>query len=172
MPTKLRKTRKMRGSFTCGYGAKKKHRGKGSKGGKGYAGSHKHHMTYIAKYEPDHFGKKGFFSRKKKDKALNIEDLEKMEGNEINLTKKGYGKLIGKGKVSRAMNVTVSKASKQAKEKIEKAGGKLNLEEEKEDVEGFEEDEEKKEEPSEDDAIEEETEEDEETEDEREEENV
>lgn len=158
MPTKLRKTRKMRGSFTCGYGAKKKHRGKGSKGGKGYAGSHKHHMTYIAKYEPDHFGKKGFYSRKKKESSINVEELEKMEGNDINLTEKGYGKLTGKGKISKAVNVTVSRASKHAKEKIANAGGTIKLDEEKEDFGEFEE-EEKKDEPSDDDAIEEDSEE-------------
>ena len=150
----------MRGSFTCGYGSKKKHRGKGSKGGKGYAGSHKHHMTYIAKYEPDHFGKHGFYSRKEKENAINVEEVEKMEGNEINLTEKGYGKLIGKGRITKAKTVTVAKASKQAKEKMEKAGGSLNLSEEKEEeFEDFEEEEEKKEEPSDEDVIEEETEE-------------
>lgn len=126
MPTKLRKTRKMRGSFTCGYGAKKKHRGKGSKGGKGYAGSHKHHWNYMVKYEPDHFGKHGFFSRKKKGDAINVGDLEKLsDKNDINLSELGYDKLLGKGSVSRALVVTVASFSKQAKEKIEKAGGKI-----------------------------------------------
>jgi len=132
MPTDMRKTRKMRAKTTHGYGSKKKHRGKGSKGGKGYAGSHKHHMTYIAKYEPDHFGKHGFFSRKKKEKAINVEELEKMGEKDINLTEMGFGKLIGKGKVTKPVNVTVKKASKQAKEKIEGAKGKLNLQEETE----------------------------------------
>jgi large subunit ribosomal protein L15 len=33
MSKKRKKIIKMRGSKTCGYGAKKKHRGKGSKGG-------------------------------------------------------------------------------------------------------------------------------------------
>ena len=65
-----KKVQKMRGSKTHGYGAKKKHRGKGSKGGKGYGGSTKHNRTYIYAYEPEHFGHKGFHSMKKKDVIL------------------------------------------------------------------------------------------------------
>ncbi|MEM5812805.1 MAG: uL15 family ribosomal protein [Candidatus Aenigmatarchaeota archaeon] len=152
MPTKLRKTRKMRGSKTHGYGSKKKHRGKGSKGGKGYAGSHKHKWIKIIKEEPDHFGKHGFTSiRRKESKAINIKDLERLikdfrEGKidikndeikednekiEINLTKLGYDKLLGKGKLNfeKPIIIIVKSFSKQAKEKIESANGKIIAEE-------------------------------------------
>lgn len=148
MPTKLRKTRKMRGSKTCGYGSKKKHRGKGSKGGKGYAGSHKHKWIKIIKEEPDHFGKHGFTSIKRVErKIINIEDLDKLlkdfeEGKikieenkikesensiEIDLTKLGYDKLLGKGKITskKPIVIFVKSFSKKAKEKIESAGGKI-----------------------------------------------
>lgn len=129
MPTKLRKTRKMRGSGGCGYGTKKKHRGKGSKGGKGYAGSHKHHYIRTMIEEPDHFGKHGFTSLKKMKKNLkiiNVGDLEKLTDKpEINLGEMGFGKLLGKGSVSKALTVTVPDYSKDAKEKIEKAGGQI-----------------------------------------------
>lgn len=154
MPTKLRKTRKMRGSKTCGYGSKKKHRGKGSKGGKGYAGSHKHKWIKIIKEEPDHFGKHGFTSvRKKENVIINVKDLEKLikdfrEGKmkieheeikeddekiEINLTKLGYDKLLGKGKinVNKPILIFVKSFSKQAKQKIESVGGKIIKEIEK-----------------------------------------
>ncbi|MBU5678323.1 MAG: uL15 family ribosomal protein [Candidatus Aenigmatarchaeota archaeon] len=152
MPTKLRKTRKMRGSKTHGYGSKKKHRGKGSKGGKGYAGSHKHKWIKIIKEEPEHFGKHGFTSiRGKESKTINIKDLERLikdfrEGKidikndeikeddekiEINLTKLGYDKLLGKGKLNfeKPIIIIVKSFSQQAKQKIESANGKIITEE-------------------------------------------
>ncbi|MEM7826742.1 MAG: uL15 family ribosomal protein [Candidatus Aenigmatarchaeota archaeon] len=128
MPTKLRKTRKMRGSKTCGYGSKKKHRGKGSRGGKGYAGAHKHKWTYITKYEPEHFGKRGFSSLRKRAKTINLDELKRIaekEGNEIDLKKLGFNKLLGRGKIEEPLTVKVQQVSKLAKEKIEKAGGRI-----------------------------------------------
>jgi large subunit ribosomal protein L15 len=132
MATKDRKIRKMRGSKTCGYGSKKKHRGKGSKGGKGYAGSHKHKWTYIVKYEPDHFGKHGFTPVKRKEaKTINVGELEELlkknslEKNEIDLTELGYEKLLGKGKVTKPFIIKVKEFSEIAKRKIESAGGKI-----------------------------------------------
>ena len=41
MQNKVKKVRKFRGSHTHGYGSKKKHRGAGSRGGRGMAGSGK-----------------------------------------------------------------------------------------------------------------------------------
>jgi len=132
MATKNRKIRKMRGSKTCGYGSKKKHRGKGSKGGKGYAGSHKHKWTYIVKYEPDHFGKHGFTPIKRKEvKTINVGELEKvlkkinLEKNEIDLSELGYEKLLGKGKVTKPFIIKVKEFSEIAKNKIESVGGKV-----------------------------------------------
>jgi len=132
MATKDRKIRKMRGSKTCGYGSKKKHRGKGSKGGKGYAGSHKHKWTYIVKYEPDHFGKHGFVPpRKKQIKTINVGELENvlkrlnLESNEIDLSELGYEKLLGKGKVTKPFIIKVKEFSERAKNKIESAGGMI-----------------------------------------------
>jgi len=124
---KVKKIRGMRGSKTHGYGAKKKHRGKGSRGGKGYAGSHKHKFSYIVKYEPDHFGYKGFHSLKTKDTVINIRDLEKLAGgkDEIDLTSLGFDKLLSAGEIKKPLTVAVKNCSKKAKEKIEKAGGKI-----------------------------------------------
>ena len=125
MPKK--KVQKMRGSKTHGYGAKKKHRGKGSRGGKGYAGSHKHKYSYITSYEPDHFGFKGFRSLRKKDIIINIRDLEKIskEKNELNLNEMGFTKLLSDGEISKALTIRIKKFSKKARAKIEKAGGKI-----------------------------------------------
>jgi len=126
---KRKKVRKMRGSHTHGYGSKKKHRGKGSRGGKGYAGSDKHKKSYISRYEPEHFGKHGFTSLKKLKKSIriiNLDGLEKIsKGNEIDLTQLGYDKLLGKGNVTRPLTIRVKLFSKMAKDKVEKVGGKI-----------------------------------------------
>ena len=110
---------------THGYGSKKKHRGKGSKGGKGYAGSHKHKYSYIVKYEPSHFGFKGFAGYKKKPLFINVDKLEMFNKKELDLTSLGYEKLLGRGNITKPINVKVHHCTKKAKEKIEKAGGKV-----------------------------------------------
>lgn len=124
--SKMKKVHKMRG-YKRGFGSKKKHRGKGSKGGKGYGGSTKHKRSYIYAYEPEHFGYKGFHSLRKKDVASNIRDLEKIskDKSEIDLNELGFTKLLSNGEISKALTVRVKKFSKKAKEKIEKAGGKI-----------------------------------------------
>src|SRR3989338_363122 len=123
-----KKVRKMRGSVNHGYGSKKKHRGKGSQGGKGWGGSTKHKRSFIYAYKPDHFGHKGFHSiGREEEKVANVGELEKL-GNgkkEISLADLGYGKLLGDGKISVQVTVHVAKFSKSAKEKIESAGGKI-----------------------------------------------
>ncbi|MFH0832662.1 MAG: uL15m family ribosomal protein [Candidatus Aenigmatarchaeota archaeon] len=119
-----KKNERMRGSKTHGYGSKKKHRGKGSKGGKGYGGSTQQKRSYILRYEPNHFGHKGFNSLRKKNNIINVGDLEKL-GNEIDLITMGYDKLLSKGDISKPIIVRVKKFSKMAKEKIEKAGGRV-----------------------------------------------
>ncbi len=129
MPTRFRKKiTRQRGRKWHGWGAKKKHRGKGSRGGKGWGGSTKHKRSYIYSYEPDHFGYKGFHSLKKKGKAINVEDLEKFGKTEIDLTELGYDRLLSKGNINSAIIVHVNKFSPRAKEKIEAAGGKITSE--------------------------------------------
>ncbi len=133
-----KKVRKQRGSRTYGWGSQKKHRGKGSKGGKGKAGMHKHKWTYTVKYEPDHFGKRGF-KRPIKNvvKAINLSEIEKLvsknpevvkkeNGSQIiDLTKLGYEKVLGKGKISKPYVIIARKFSEKAKQKIEAVGGKV-----------------------------------------------
>ncbi|HDD46221.1 MAG TPA: 50S ribosomal protein L15, partial [Candidatus Aenigmarchaeota archaeon] len=100
---KRKKVVKMRGSKTHGYGAKKKHRGKGSKGGKGYAGSFKHKKMMMLKYEPERIKrKKGTTGpkRKKEIKCINLYEIEKIaQGKEIDVTKMGYQKVLGRGEI-------------------------------------------------------------------------
>ncbi len=127
MPVRFRrKGRKMRG-YDRGFGEKKKHRGKGSHGGRGYAGSTKHKKSYIVRFEPKHFDHRGFHPLQRTvDKIANVGGLEKLaKGGEVNLTELGYDKLLAKGEVTKPVTVHVSKFSKGAKAKIEKAGGKI-----------------------------------------------
>ena len=129
-----KKFRKFRGKRTYGYGCHKKHRGGGSRGGRGKAGGHKHKWSYVVKYEPERFGKYGFkrpTAVKRKIRAININELvkiaeQKEKGkSKINLTELGYDKLLGKGKISRPLTVEVASFSKIAAQKLEKAGGKI-----------------------------------------------
>ena len=137
MPHKLRKTRKMRGSRTQGYGRVGQHRDSGSKGHR-KAGRHKHLWSYVTTYEPDYFGKHGFTSPKslkRKENVINVAKLdeisqkfsvEKEKGKlYIDLTSLGYSKLLGTGQTSKALIVNVPSCSKSAAEKIKEAGGQV-----------------------------------------------
>ncbi len=137
MPHRLRKIRKKRGSRTCGYGRVGQHRKSGSKGYR-KAGRHKHGWTYVIKYEPDYYGKKGFTSPKSLRREVNVinvgeleEIAEKYGGKTeegkilIDLEGLGYTKLLGSGKVTKPLIVKVSSYSKSAAEKIDEAGGKV-----------------------------------------------
>jgi large subunit ribosomal protein L15 len=142
MPHKLRKTRKKRGSRTHGWGRVGQHRGGGQRGGHGKAGFHKHRWTYVIKYEPDYFGKKGFTSPKslkRKVNAINAGTLDeiaeklstKKEGKLfIDLESLGYTKLLGTGKVTKPLTVKAPSCSKSAAEKIKEAGGQILIESE------------------------------------------
>jgi len=139
MPHKKRKVRKKRGSRTYGYGRVGQHRGKGQRGGHGKAGLHKHKWSYILRYEPDYFDKHGFRARRRKDEnVINVGDLDeqvdqllkekkaakKRGGIYVDLSKMGYDKLLGSGKVTHRLIIRVASHSKSAAEKIEEANGK------------------------------------------------
>ena len=136
MPTRLRKVRKQRGSRFHGWGQVGQHRGAGSRGGRGNAGLMKHKWTWTVKYDPDHFGSKGFIppSQVKDKKWINIGQLDNLVLNKskdnsqiqiLNLNEMGYDKLLGQGQVKKIYNIIVNKISANAKNKIEKAGGKI-----------------------------------------------
>ena len=56
--------------------------------------------------------------------SINVSEVEEMaDGDSINLTDMGYDKLLGKGSISRAINITVSEASAGAMQKVVAAGG-------------------------------------------------
>jgi large subunit ribosomal protein L15 len=136
MPHKLRKIRKKRGSRTVGYGRVGQHRKSGSQGMR-KAGRHKHLWSYVLRYEPEYFGKKGFTSPKslkQKAKVINIGKLEELaqktseqkEGKIfIDLETLGYTKLLGTGKITKPLIVKIASCSKSAAEKIKEAGGQI-----------------------------------------------
>ncbi len=127
-----KKNTRQRGKTTYGFGSMKKHRGAGNRGGRGMAGSGKRadqRKTWILKhFGPEYFGKHGFTippSIKKHSKPINIENLP--DNDMVNLKDQGYTKLLAKGSPQRKYHIIVSECSKKAKEKIEKAGGKVEI---------------------------------------------
>ena len=120
----------MRGTRYHGYAAKK-HKGKGSHGGIGMAGTGKRadqKKSYIVKYEKDYFGGRKLKCKRKKLKVVNLKDLQelvkKTGKNEISL--KNY-KILSGGELKEKIIINAKSFSSKAKEKIEKAGGKANV---------------------------------------------
>ena len=140
---KRKKNTRQRGHKTHGWGAKKKHRGQGHRGGRGMAGTGKRADSKKPSIwkDLDYFGKHGFISKTPKVKinAVNInfieqhlnqfvaKDLIKKEGNVfvVELEKLGYNKLLGNGKISIKVKITTPYASKSAIEKVKQAGGEV-----------------------------------------------
>jgi len=130
-------SRKYLGSRRWGAGNIKNRRGKGSKGGKGYAGSHKHKWTYMVKYEPDHFGRFGFVSPTTKIiRTINLWDInkliidgkiEKSADGKFTANFKGC-KILGGGKLNFPATIQADSFSKSAVQKIKDAGGEAKLE--------------------------------------------
>lgn len=120
----------MRGHRTHGFSAKL-HKGSGSKGGKGMAGSGKRadqKKTLVLKEYKVYFGRQGFTSRKtkkRKIKFINIQDIEtRFKPGEIDLS--DY-KVLGDGEITNKFIIKANKASVSALEKIKKAGGEIIL---------------------------------------------
>ena len=133
------KTSKHRGSRTHGRG-KKAGRGKGKRGGHGMAGTHKHKYMWVLKNHPDYFGMHGFKRPPSLCKAsitLNINDLERLRSSDhvkvdkakvvADLGAMGIDKLLGAGFPTKKYDIKVPSASAKAVEKIEKAGGKVEI---------------------------------------------
>jgi large subunit ribosomal protein L15 len=127
-----KKIRKMRGSRTQGYGSHKKHRGGGSRGGRGKAGMMKHKKSWMLKYEPNHFGRRGFkvpSGAKKQLKAISLKDIDilakKLNKTEINISEFGYDKVLSTGKLTQPLTIKAKKFVERAKKKIEETGGKV-----------------------------------------------
>lgn len=136
MATRLRKSRKQRGSRYCGWGQIGQHRASGSRGGVGGAGKHKHFFIRTIKEEPNHFGHEQFHALRPSDvqKWVNIKELNELvkfsetdkDGKVVlDLDKLGIGKVLGAGILNSAFTVKVRKISDSARNKIISAGGEV-----------------------------------------------
>ena len=140
-----KKITKMRGRRAAGYGFSAGHRASGQRGGKGMAGSKKHHYIKVMQENPRYFGKWGF---KRPQKVidnlvtLNIGDIDEaadrlvergaatMTGKRYNIdvSKIGIDRILGSGKVTRMLNLVGVKAiTSRAREKVTGAGGTIDL---------------------------------------------
>ena len=147
-----KKSRKKRGTRTHGWGAGKKHRGAGNRGGRGRAGMGKRGQQKktlplaqgkkaVGQIANNNKGMPVVLERVKKINVLNLADLQNnMEkwtaegkaektktGYSVDLEKIGYTKLLSKGEVTFKLNIKINSASAKAKEKLEAAGGKIEL---------------------------------------------
>jgi large subunit ribosomal protein L15 len=144
MIRKRRKITRMRGSRTVGGGCSKKRRGAGHRGGRGQAGGHKHHWTWIVKYDPKHFGKYGFKRPQKLIKRLETVNLAYIDERIPDLLERGiaseedgmvvldvrdlgFEKVLGSGRITRPVHIKALEFSESAVEKITEAGGKAEV---------------------------------------------
>lgn len=139
-----KKVRKQRGSRVHGYGRiSGGHRASGARGGVGKAGTFKHHNIKSIKYKlRGGKDKMGFVRHKSvvaKPRTTNIENLNqlvsiqaekfgKKEGKiAVDLSSFGVDKLLGKGKITFPVAITVKLATDIAVDKIEAAGGSVTI---------------------------------------------
>ncbi|MCK9597225.1 uL15 family ribosomal protein [Candidatus Pacearchaeota archaeon] len=140
---KRKKSTRDKGSKTVRWGARKKQKKTGHRGGIGMAGSGKRadqKKTLVLKlYGNEYFGKQGITSRKtKRDMRLRI-NLRQINSNIENYIKKGIAKqtangveinlenykILGDGEVNKKMIIKASEASESAAAKVKKAGGEI-----------------------------------------------
>jgi len=140
---KRKKNSRQRASTTHGYGSKKKHRGHGSRGGTGLAGTGKRADSKKPSFwkDTEYFGKHGFISNAtiKPIFPINVLDIERnldryiaeklitKEGDTyvVDLSKLSFDKLLGDGRVSHKFRITAKFASALAIEKVQEAGGSV-----------------------------------------------
>lgn len=143
------KTKKMRGRKTFGYGSRKKHRSKGSVGGKGMAGTGKRgdakKSLVLNLYGSAYYGKRGFHPPAQKERReINLDQMQEHlryltekgfakrdKEIHVDLEKAGYTKLLGRGLIHEAFIIKIAECSAQAREKVEQHGGKILLREKK-----------------------------------------
>lgn len=137
-----KKSRHTRGKHWTGTRSK---RGAGNRGGRGRAGLGKRagHRKDMFRFGEKYLGRFGFKSVKQRKnfhgKVINVDRLDKLaeslvskklaekkaEGIEIYISKIGYEKLTGSGFVKNKLIIHAPAFTQSAKEKIEKAGGKV-----------------------------------------------
>jgi large subunit ribosomal protein L27Ae len=141
MTARLRKTRKLRGHTQMGYGRVGKHRKHPS--GRGAAGGLTHHRINFDRYHPGYFGKKGqrHFHLKRNQYFCPIVNLDRLwtlvsddtrkkyqtvkdKAPVIDVTKAGFYKVLGKGRLPNQPVIVKAKFfSKTAERRIKAVGG-------------------------------------------------
>jgi len=126
-----------------GWGQVGQHRKHGEKGGRN-VGKHKHLWSYVIRYEPDYFGKKGFktpqgITGESNPNTINITQIDQLIDKQtrqkqitkkqgkpyIDLTTLGYQKLLATGKLTKPIIIKVNSWSEAAATKIQEAGGQI-----------------------------------------------
>lgn len=134
-----------RGAGSCGWGARKKHKKAGHKGGVGMSGTGKRadqKKTLITKlYGNSYFGKQGITSKSTKRDTRkrinldiiqkNLESYGKKIGDKWEIELKNYKILAGKN-IKDKMIIKAKEASSNAIEQVKKAGGEIVLSKDKE----------------------------------------
>ncbi|EGR27056.1 ribosomal protein, putative [Ichthyophthirius multifiliis] len=143
MVTRLKNSRKLRGHVSHGHGRVGKHRKGGCRGGRGMAGGMHHHRILMQKWHPGYFGKKGIrtFHYNKNahfQQTVNIDKLWSLVSDQtrlkyatikdkapvIDVTKAGFFKVLGKGRLPNQPVVVKAKFfSKTAERRIKAIGG-------------------------------------------------
>jgi len=142
MPTRFKKTRKKRGTTCVGYGRVGKHRK--HPGGVGNAGGQHHLRTWFDRYHPGYFGKVGmrtFHQHKNLEycPTINLDKIWALVSEQtrlayakrtdgvapvIDVTKAGYFKVLGNGRLPKQPVIVKAKFfSSVAEKKIRAAGG-------------------------------------------------
>jgi len=137
------RTKKYRGSRTCGGGTHKNRRGAGNRGGRGHAGGNAHHFIRAMRegYRPGYIYK-GFTRPTVVDIPVfivNVGELDELvsflfeneadyitlDGDKytVDLYSIGIDKVLGSGKVTKKMAVKAEMFSASARAKIEAVGG-------------------------------------------------
>ena len=136
MPTRLRKTRKLRGGRHMGWGQVGQHRASGHKGGLGQSGMLKHHFSSMLKDDPDHFGHNSLNPPQRNiiKKWTNVRDLDdlysrygKQENDKkiLDLKALDFDKLLGGGQIKNAYSIKIDQFTSKAEDKVKNAGGEL-----------------------------------------------
>ncbi len=141
MPARLKKTRKLRGHVSNGYGRVGKHRK--HPGGRGYSGGEHHERINMFRYHPGLYGKRGIrVFRLHKNRvhceSVNLDRLwtllseearakftnDKSKAAVIDVTKAGFQKVLGRGRLPNVPVVVKAKFfSKTAERRIRAVGG-------------------------------------------------
>ena len=142
---KPKRINKLRGRRTAGYGRSAGHRASGQRGGKGQAGSKKHHYIKVIQENPRYFGKWGFKRPQglsESTRVLNIGEIDqaaqtlverglaekKGQRIKIDMSKLGVDKILGGGQVRNKLDLVGVKAiSASAREKVTGVGGTIDL---------------------------------------------